>query len=283
GIPRGIIGHRLDGWAARDLNVGGIVAASPNLQFLADYFHTDVDTVRQILESWGPGKFDAELILDGKAFQPDGRSAATLIPPAFGLAGVNGATYTGWGTVTYWNAFVANLEMHGIGTFVDERLNNPDQFPLAVENHLFDVRPPPGQEDLITSKLAALHLYQLAIPAPEPPAGSLDPEAAGRGEALFNGEAQCSTCHVPPLYTEPGENLHPGSHIGIDNFKADRSPTHMYRTTPLGGLWAHVKGGFYHDGRFATLMAVVDHYDQFFNLGLTEQEKGDLVEFLKSI
>ena len=45
--------------------------------------------MRTVLRSWGPGKFDAELFLDGKAFRPDGKTAATLIPPAFGLAGVN--------------------------------------------------------------------------------------------------------------------------------------------------------------------------------------------------
>jgi hypothetical protein len=41
--------------------------------------------------------------------------------------------------------------------------------------------------------------------------------------------------------------------------------------------------GFYHDGRFATLGEVVEHYDDVFALGLTEQEKRDLVEFLKSL
>ena len=58
-----------------------------------------------------------------------GRSAATLIPPAFGLAGVNLHTYTGWGSVTYWNAFVANLEMHGKGTFFDPAPQRPGQVP----------------------------------------------------------------------------------------------------------------------------------------------------------
>jgi len=280
GIPAGNIGHRLDGWAPRDLNVGAIVSLAPNLQPVADYFHTDVATVKSILGSWGPGKFDAELFLDGKAFQPDGRSAATLLPPAFGLAGVNLHTYTGWGSVTYWNAFVANIEMHGQGTFFDPRLDNAKQFPLAAENNLGHITNNP---DLITKKLAALHYYQLSIPAPKPPPGSFDPMAAARGKQLFNGKAQCSSCHVPPLFTEPGWNLHPGSDIGIDNFQADRSPTHMYRTTPLKGLWSHQKGGFFHDGRFPTLMAVVNHYDRFFDLGLTSQEKQDLVQYLLSI
>jgi hypothetical protein len=67
-----------------------------------------------------------------------------------------------------------------------------------------------------------------------------------------------ATCHVPPLYTEPGQNLHAPAEIGVDSFQADRFPTRAYRTTPLKGLWTHQKGGFYHDGRFAGLREVVD-------------------------
>jgi hypothetical protein len=274
------IGHRLDGWTNRDLNVGAIIDLSPNLQPVADLLGVDVSTVHKVLQSWGPGKFDAELFLDGKAFQPNGRSGATLIPPAFGLAGVNLHTFEGWGSVTYWNAFVANLEMHGQGTFVDERLNDPKKFPIAVKAHFFDVRHTP---DLITPKLAALHLYQLGLKAPDPPAGSFDPTAAARGQALFMGKANCASCHVPPLFTEPGWDMHKASDIGIDDFQASRSPDDRYRTTPLKGLFAHAQGGFYHDGRFATLLDVVNHYNDFFKLNLSEQEKSDLVEFLKSL
>jgi hypothetical protein len=274
------IGHRLDGWANRDLNVGAIVSLAPNLQPVADQLHTDVPTVKKVLAAWGPGKFDAELFLDGKAFQPDGRSAATLIPPAFGLAGVNLHTWTGWGSVPYWNAFVANLEMHGKGTFFDSRLDNAKQFPIAAENGLGHVR---SNVDLISPKLPALQAYQLSLAAPRPPKGSFDQTAAVRGKKLFMGQAQCSTCHVPPTFTEPGNNLHPGSDIGIDNFEADRSPTHMYRTSPLKGLWSHQKGGFYHDGRFPDLAAVVRHYNETFDLHLTSAQQQDLVEYLKSL
>ena len=274
------IGHRLDGWAASDLNVGAIIALAPNLEPFATLLGVDLETVRSVLNSWGPGKFDAELILDGQAFRPDGESAATLIPPAFGLAGVNLHTWTGWGSVTYWNAFVANLEMHGQGTFYDPRLNDPEKFPIAAANDLGNVRNTP---DLITSKLADLHFYQLAIPAPAPPAGSFDAEAAARGEALFNGQARCADCHVPPLYTEPGWNMHTPEEIGIDAFQASRSPDEHYRTSPLKGLWTHMERGFYHDGRFATLLEVVNHYDAHFELGLADDQKADLVEFLKSL
>ncbi|HET9839806.1 MAG TPA: hypothetical protein VFR84_16385 [Candidatus Angelobacter sp.] len=274
------IGHRLDGWSNRDLNVGAIVGLSPNLQPVADLLGVDVPTVHTVLNSWGPGKFDAELFMDGKAFRPDGGSAATLIPPAFGLAGVNLHTYTGWGSVPYWNAFVANLEMHGKGTFFDPRLDDPVKFPIAARNGFGHVSNP---DDQITAKLAPLHVYQLAIAAPAPPAGSFDPAAAARGKALFNGKAQCSSCHVPPLMTEPGWNMHTASDVCIDDFQASRSPDNRYRTTPLNGLWTHTKGGFYHDGRFPTLLDVVNHYESCKSLGLSTGEKTDLVEYMKSL
>ena len=274
------IGHRLDGWANRDLNVGGIIGFAPNLKPIADLLHVNVPTVLKVLNAWGPGKFDAELLLDGKGFQPNGTSAASLIPPAFGLAGVNLHTYTGWGSIPYWNAFVAVLEMHGQGTFFDPRLDNAAQFPIAAENHFGHVVANP---DLVTPKLPGLQAYELSLRAPAPPPGSFDPAAAARGKALFDGPAECSTCHVPPIFTAPGENLVPPSAIGIDSFDADRSPTHMYRITPLAGLWTHQKGGFYHDGRFPTLLAVVQHYDEVFHLGLTPAEENDLVQYLLSI
>lgn len=148
------IGHRLDGWANRDLDVGGIIALAPDLSAPAALLGVDQATVRAVLNSWGPGKFDAELFLDGKPFQPNGKSAAALIPPAFGLAGVNLGTWTGFGSTTYWNALVSNLEMHGKGTFYDPRLNDPLQYPVAVKAGSPDTRNDP---DLITSKLAALH------------------------------------------------------------------------------------------------------------------------------
>jgi mono/diheme cytochrome c family protein len=274
------IGKRLDGWANRDLNVGAIVSLAPSLKPFTDLLGVDEATVRKVLTSWGPGCYDAWLDKDGKALRPDGGRACTLIPPAFGLAGVNLATWTGAGSVTYWNAYVAVTQQHGLGIFYDARLGNPDQYPVAAKSGSFNTRSTP---DLVTSKLGALHFYQLAIPAPTPPKGSFDAAAAARGKDVFNGRAQCSTCHVPPLFSEPGHNMHTPAEMGIDSFQADRSPTLMYRTAPLAGLWTHQKGGFYHDGRFKTLPDVIAHYDGTFALGLTSQEKSELVEYLKSL
>jgi hypothetical protein len=281
GIPVGNVGHRLDGWANRDLNVGAIVNLAPDLSVPDLVLGVDDATLRKILLAWGPGKFDAEVFMDGKGFRPDGGSAAVLIPPAYGLAGFNLHTWTGWGSVTYWNAFVANLEMHGRGRFFDPRLNNSTQFPIAVKNGFFDVQVDPAA-DRITPKLAALHFYQLAIPAPKLPFNPLN-YPASRGKALFNGKAQCSTCHTPPLYTEPGWNSHAPAEVCVDNFQASRAPDQRYRTAPLAGLFFHQKGGFYHDGRFQTLGDVVSHYNDCMNLQLSGDEQSDLVQFLLTL
>lgn len=274
------IGARLDGWANRDLNVGAIVALAPDLSVFEDLLGVDNATVVQVLNSWGPGKYDAELDADGKALRPDGGSAATLLPPAFGLSGINLHTWNGWGSVTYWNAYVANLQMHGQGTFYDPRLNDPEKYPVAAANGFYNIRNSP---DLITPKLAALQFYQTALLAPSPPEGSFDAEAAARGEALFNGKADCARCHVPPLFTEPGWPMHTAEEMGIDDFQAGRSPDGSYRTAPLAGLWTHQQGGFYHDGRFATLDDVIQHYNSLFDLSLTDAEVSDLAQYLLSL
>ena len=96
---------------------------------------------------------------------------------------------------------------------------------------------------------------------------------------------------MPPLFTEPGWNTHKASEIGIDDFQAKRSPDESYRTAPLKGLWTYDKAnghgaagpGYYHDGRFTDLFAVVMHYNSHFKLGLSSQEARDLVEYLKSL
>ncbi len=274
------IGKRLDGWANRDLNIGQIISLAPNLAPYMQLLGVDEATLRKVLASWGPGRFDALLDKDGKAFRPYGGQAGTVIPPAFGLAGVNLHTWTGMGSVPYWNAYVAVTEMHGSGTFIDKRLNDSARYPVAARAGTSEVRNTP---DLVTEKLPALHAYQLSLAAPKPPQGSFDAAAAERGKAVFTGRAQCASCHVPPLYTEPGDNLHAPSEVGIDSFQADRSPTQKYRTAPLAGLWTHQKPGFYHDGRFATLMEVVEHYNTTRQLALSDQEKRDLVEYLKSL
>src|SRR5437764_2957718 len=140
-------GNRLDGWPNRDLDVGSIVALAPDLSFYQQLLGVDRATVEKVLHSWGPGKYDAELNQDGKAFRPDGKSSATVLPAAFGLAGIHLHTYTGWGSVTYWNAYVAVTQIQGKGPLFDPRIRTSGKFPIGVKAGFDNVRRTP---DLVT-------------------------------------------------------------------------------------------------------------------------------------
>jgi mono/diheme cytochrome c family protein/cytochrome c5 len=243
------IGRRLDGWPNRDLQPGTILSLSPALQAPA---------VHAVLTSWGKGKYDAR-------WNHDGKNDPVVIPPAYGLAGTDLATYTGEGTISYWNAYVGVTQMHGQGTFVAPKIHD-------------DIHHTP---DLVTSKLPALLLYQLSLLAPAPPAGSFDSAAARRGAAVFAGAGRCASCHVPPHYTDANTRLHAPAEVGTNPLLAQRGTTGQYRTTPLRSLWQHPP--YFHDGSAATLEAVVDHYVSLLSLKLKPQERTDLVQFLRSL
>jgi hypothetical protein len=216
-----------------------------------------VATAQTALMSWGPGRYDAR-------FNQDKQSNPVLIPPAYGLADVELETYTGEGPISYWNAYVAVTQMGAQGNFEDERLG-------------LDIRHMP---DLVTAKLPALREYQFSLEAPLPPDGSFDEAAAMRGQTLFEGIAQCSTCHAGDSYSD-APMLHEADETGMEPIEAERSITGMYRTTPLRGAWQ--RAPYFHDGSAATLDDVVMHYDEVLELGLQPPERADLVEYLKSL
>jgi len=200
------IGRRLDGWPNRDLDVGAIVAAAPDLSAISGPLNVTDDALRAVLRGWGRGKFDALVNLDGKVARPDGGPSAVLIPPLFGLEGVGLMTWNGWGGIGVWVPLVIVLEMHGQGTFSDRRLRDASQFPIAAANGLDRATASP---DLVTANLSPLFAYVESLQPPAAPRGSYDVNASKRGQALFTGKAGCSGCHVPPLYTLPGWNLVP--------------------------------------------------------------------------
>ena len=253
-IAKGI-GSRLDGWPNLDLNPGAIIALSPAL----------TSAQKAVYSSWGAGRYDARYNLDGL-------NGPTVIPPAYGLRGVNSVTFTGDGRdVAYWNRYVGITQMHGHGSFSEPRLG-------------IDVRNPP---DMISTKLAALQAYQLSIGAPRPAAGSFDVAAAERGRAVFTGAGRCSSCHVGSFLTDANTRLHAASEVvsepepGGAPSAAERSATRMYRTTPLRALALHPP--YFHNGIAPTLEVVVDLYDARKGLGLTAQQKADLVQYLRSL
>ena len=258
------IGKRLDGWPNRDLDVGTILGLSPALD----------DATKAEFSTWGPGRYDPRHhAFDGTNIRPlNSPTLPVLIPPAYGLQGVGFETYTGDGPISYWNSYVGVSQMGGQGTFNDARIG------------LFITQKP----DRVTPKLPDLLKYQLSLPAPLPPSGSFNAAAARRGERLFHGKAACATCHTPPTYTDVSSGpdptvpfLHEPAEVGAEPFYAARTATGKYRTSPLRGIWQHPP--YFHDGSAATLLAVVNHYDELFGLNLSEQQKADLVEFLKSL
>lgn len=258
------IGKRLDGWAATDLNVGAIVALSPALD----------EATKAEFNAWGPGMYDPRHhAFNGTSIIPlNSPSVPIVIPPIYGLKGVGFETFTADGPISYWNSYVGVGQMGGQGVFNDDRIG------LSINQ----------SPDLVTPKLAALLDYQLSLKTPKAPKGSYDRAAADRGKALFRNQARCSSCHTGPRFTDvlngPDRNtplLHTPAEVGQDPTYALRSATREYRTTPLRGLFQHAP--YFHDGSAPDLRAVVEHYNALFSLNLSEAQKADLVEYLKSL
>ncbi len=250
------IGKRLDGWPNRDLNPGAIIALSPAL----------TAEQKAVYNSWGPGMYDPR-------YNIDGLNGPQVISPAYGLNGIHSTTATGDGkNLAYWNRYVGVTQMGGHGSFYEPRTG------VSVTN---------GSDDLISAKLPALQAYQLTIDAPLPPAGSFDVAAAARGEAVFKGAGQCAVCHSGPEFTDANIRLHQSNEVvsepeapGVPSY-ASRTATHQYRTAPLKGIWQHPP--YFHNGSAETLEDVVALYDTRKGLGLSAQNKADLVEYLKSL
>ena len=250
------IGKRLDGWPNRDLNAGAIIALSPALSA----------SVKAVYNSWGPGKYDPR-------FNVDGKNGPQVIPPAYGLAGINKIISTGDGdNLAYWNRYVAVTQMGGHGSFNEPRTG------VNISN---------GTDDLVTAKLPALQAYQLSLAPPPPPAGSFDAVAAERGRLVFNSVGKCVTCHSGDKFTDANSRLHSPSEAvsepepnGAPSY-ASRSATKQYRTAPLKGLWQHAP--YFHNGTAPTLEAVVQTYNTKQSLGLTATQIADLAQYLKSL
>ena len=228
------IGKRLDGWANTDLNVGAIVALSPAVD----------EPTKAVFKTWGPGNTTPAFMRStARALQPlNSPSLPIVIPPIYGLKGVDFETFTADGPISYWNSYVGVGQMGGQGSFSDPRIK-------------LDIKQTP---DLVTPKLAALLEYQLSLRTPEPPANSFDRNAAKRGQGLFLKEAGCATCHKAPNFTDVSSGpdrkvpfLHEPAAVGMNPAYAARTATKKYRTTPLRALWQHAP--YFHDGSAADL------------------------------
>lgn len=314
-IPQGI-GHRLDGWANRDLNPGAIIALSPTVASSAN---------AAIYNSWGPGRYDPRFNIDGKD------EPAPVIPPVFGLDNIHSAIFTGDGSeLAYWNRYVGVTQMGGQGVFADPRLPDPLQndgnpinrdqrgdgidcvadivlaagsnaggpngttITVPAENIESD-----GKTDCVSNYLPALQAYQLSIAAPrmdvlENDQGMqdfadahflptfFDAAAAERGEILFNGKATCANCHTGAEFTDANDTLHGAdATASADANYVQRSASKRWRTSPLAGVWTHPP--YFHDGSATTLEDAVSRYNDKLQLELTPAEIRDLAEYMKSL
>ncbi|HYN80683.1 MAG TPA: c-type cytochrome [Gemmatimonadaceae bacterium] len=241
------IGHRVDGWPNRTLDVGKILAKLRNF----------TPEQKAVLREWPAGTYDPR-------FNFDGKSTPLVLPPAYGLAAVKNETYTAEGPISYWNNYVAVTQMHGHGNFSDPRLGvNIVQEP-----------------DMVTSKLPALRAYQHALQTPRGPQPFFERGAASRGKLVF--DANCASCHVGGSLTDNNAGvLHSPSETGMDSTYAARTTQKKYRTTPLRGLWQHPP--YFHDGSAETLEDVVEHYVKVRALKLTDGQKSDLAKYLKTL
>ncbi len=117
--------------------------------------------------------------------------------------------------------------------------------------------------------------------------GRLDParatEAELRGQALFSGKAQCATCHLPPYYTD--NLMH---NLKVERFFTERmingrkaSVDGPIKTFPLRGI--KDSPPYLHDDRLMTLEDTVEFFSLVLEVKLVDQEKKDLVAFLRTL
>ncbi len=126
-------------------------------------------------------------------------------------------------------------------------------------------------------------------PAPLGVDGKLDPRQFKadspemRGQKLFFGKAQCSTCHPAPYYTD--DTMH--------DLKVER----FYKTQTINGLVATQQGPiktfplrgikesppYFHDGRLLTLEDTVEFFNLILETQLSAEEKQDMVAFMRQL
>ncbi len=117
--------------------------------------------------------------------------------------------------------------------------------------------------------------------------GRLDPakatESEVRGQALFFGKAECATCHIPPYYTD--NLMH---NLRVERFYTERmingrkaSADGPIKTFPLRGI--KDSPPYLHDDRLLTLEDSVEFFNLVLALKLNDQEKNDLVAFMRAL
>jgi len=137
----------------------------------------------------------------------------------------------------------------------------------------------------IIPRVQVAHMAQMQNMFNFPPAPKLDrtgmliaskaSESEKRGEKLFFGKGKCSTCHPPPFYLD-----HLMHDLELERF-SDEPAIGPIKSFTLRGILESPP--FLHDGRLLTLEDTVEFFNLVLQLGLTEQEKRDLVAFMRCL
>lgn len=287
-------GQRLDGVPNEQLNFGSLLALSPRVGLGR----------KAVLLGWGRGLVDLTFMNEAEDRVNNASKTLPVFTKGLYRFGWNGA----FDTPEEAGHFIMDYVAHGQGTFrpkegwqmVDKHAGSmgeprspsrgtggavtddptADPYETAVAARDADAVIDPIT-DLIGPKMPDVAAYLDTLTPPPPPPDSYDPARAQRGQALFNGKAGCVRCHTPPLYTN-NETVTPAA-VGINPRRATSKAfnEYTYKVPQLRGLWA--LGPYFHDGKARTLYDVVTHFNKQFKLGLTQREKNDLVQFLKSL
>ncbi len=213
-----------------------------------------------------------------------------------------------YGEPYFWDGRAATLEDQAKGPLTSaaemnmpaeaavKRIQSIPGYVVAFERAF------PGQSISLDTFAAAVASYERTVVSSSAPfdkwvAGETEAisAAAKRGFVLFNGKANCAVCHSGWRMTDDG--FHDIGLLGTDRGRAAIAPgivqlEHAFKTPTLRNI--NLRAPYMHDGSLPTLSAVIDHYDhgfehrdsldgQIHTLGLTSDEKADLLAFLDTL
>src|SRR5713101_2308012 len=213
-----------------------------------------------------------------------------------------------WGAIFMWDGRLANLEEQALGP-----IQSPGEMNMPIEQlmerlaTIAEYQPLfaaafPGAGLSPKSLAAAIATYERTVVSEEAPFDlwiegneQAISDEAKRGFVLFNTKAQCSSCHEGWNFTNDGfQDIGlPSADVGRGQFLPQViKMKYAFKTPGLREITR--RGPYMHDGSIATLEAVVEHYDKggiarpsrselIKPLGLTAQEKKDLVAFMQTL
>lgn len=230
------------------------------------------------LAGWGPGRFDIRALneLDDSVDNP------TAYPPLWNFPALQANGYAlGWdGMFKGDNALasiseaVYDLIMHGNGSFATSHGAITPALAFPPRQAVLDKFQDNPATVITADKLLQVQEFLRSLRSPT--AGGFDQLQATAGKALFEGKAKCATCHPASA-----EFITAGRYNDITPAPPTGDLAGGIKVPGLRGV--SLTAPYFHDGSSATLLDVVNRFNSRDALGLTETEKTQLVEYLKSL